>query len=546
MESVDTNLIVPIQAGQAAPGGPKDGSNGLLEAGTFEALLAEASLGEVSVESGGDGQPSFTPPDASEENGTSGLSFEALFSGELEDPNLVVMEPQPESGAEPATVPEIVDVQETALGLDVRSPIRTPANFAPADPGSPATGRTSLSEPAFNPPAPSEEVQGIQASLEESPSSEPVQPSQPAQPDQSDQSVDPVAPTPLPYTQEAGTSGVSQLNSGPPNPLAEAQSSPVARTPNSVPMDLDLKKLEVREIQIKTAPRTRNLPPPQLSAESELLGRVVTANLRSRPTTVGATSSESLSMPEDVVVSDLAAGNLPGVEDGSEAGTNPEGKPLWRLALELDREAGELDPSLPKKSVEARPKDESGTFGSGQRKGSDPGTGGHGTKGAPKEFSIQAPSEPARVGHEESYARSMRSVSRPQPVRPLLNPNFTAQPAHSVTMMVGEADSEVRVQIRATGDDLTLRFDAASGLRSGLEGSLGQLMDSLTREQVSVSDVAFSDSNAHADTDSRQSSGNQRQNPKGHGFHQGDLDDPSSSTPEFISQSSGTLVNTQA
>ena len=59
-------------------------------------------------------------------------------------------------------------------------------------------------------------------------------------------------------------------------------------------------------------------------------------------------------------------------------------------------------------------------------------------------------------------------------------------------MMVGESDAEVRVQLRETQGEVLVRFDAPANMRAGLQGSVHDLVESLAREQIPVSDVRFS------------------------------------------------------
>ncbi len=336
-------------------------------------------------------------------------------------------------------------------------------------------------------------------------------------------------PKPTPLSQP-------QLESVRAHPLVAMRSVPV---PNSVPIDLDLKKFEVRQIEVKAEPRARNLATAELSPESELVGRMVTANLK-RPAIGKATRSGPVSMPEPAV-----AGEAPpaGTDPKGTVGTESESKPLWRLGLESEGKPGEAAPEAVKKSIEAAATSESEPRGRKPTESAHP-TDGPGTKGGRKEFLVQTPSATPRVTHDESEAQGIRSISRPQPVRPLPNSTFAMQPARSVTMLVGDSGSEVRVQLRSTGDDLALRFDAPLGVRTGLESGLGQLLDSLTREHVSVSDVAFSNS-SQADRDSHPSRENRQQAPKSRTSPEDDADELSF-TPEFVSDLSGTLVNMQA
>ena len=90
-----------------------------------------------------------------------------------------------------------------------------------------------------------------------------------------------------------------------------------------------------------------------------------------------------------------------------------------------------------------------------------------------------------------------QTLAPAQPVKPMHLPTFSLEPARRVTMMLGEADAGVRVQLSENHGEVSVRFEAGGAVRSGLEGSVNSLLQSLGREQVTVSDVQFS---GHFDT----------------------------------------------
>ena len=507
----------------------------------FEALLAEASLVEPSVESGSDGEPESFDPEVALEVGLPEFPLELEFAGLLDDQS--GMDPVAEAGTDIAGEDLVLEL-DTEPGSQAARPeprntggaplldpatqessLRSDANQTPVEPGN--TTRGPLSKTQAAPQIPTEPLPGIDRSIGKL------------------KSTQTNVPNPLIQSTQAqtvtGFAAVPKLTPQPPlesvraHPLVAMRSVPV---PNSLPIDLDLKKFEVRQIEVKAEPRAGNLATAELSAESELVGRMVTANLK-RPAIGKATRSGPVSMPEPAV-----AGEAPpaGTDPKGTVGTESESKPLWRLGLESEGKPGEA-PEAVKKSIAAAATSESEPRGRKPTESANP-TDGPGTKGGRKEFLVQTPSATPRVTHDESEAQRIRSISRPQPVRPLPNSTFAMQPARTVTMLVGDSGSEVRVQLRSTGDHLALRFDAPLGVRTGLESGLGQLLDSLTREHVSVSDVAFSNS-SQADRDSHPSRENHQQAPKSRTSPADDADELSF-TPEFVSDLSGTLVNMQA
>lgn len=96
-----------------------------------------------------------------------------------------------------------------------------------------------------------------------------------------------------------------------------------------------------------------------------------------------------------------------------------------------------------------------------------------------------------------------QTVAPAQPVKPMNLPTFSLEPARRVTMMLGESDAGVRVQLSENHGEVSVRFEAGGAVRSGLEGSVNSLLQSLGREQVQVSDVLFS-GHSNTGTDSGQ------------------------------------------
>ena len=105
---------------------------------------------------------------------------------------------------------------------------------------------------------------------------------------------------------------------------------------------------------------------------------------------------------------------------------------------------------------------------------------------------VQMTSEiPAETGGSASHTEAQ--LARPaQPVKPINLPKFSLDPARRVTMMVGEADAGVRVQLSENRGAIAVRFDAPALIRAGLEASIHNLLESFTREQVPLSGVQFS------------------------------------------------------
>ena len=112
-------------------------------------------------------------------------------------------------------------------------------------------------------------------------------------------------------------------------------------------------------------------------------------------------------------------------------------------------------------------------------------------------------------------------------------------------MMVGESDSGVRVQLSENRGEVSVRFNAPTVIRTGLEGSVHNLVDSLNRQQVPLSDVLFS-GRFDTGTDSGQS-----QHGDGHGSRQGQSADTESEETlafmtEFESSDEDSLVSLTA
>ncbi len=88
--------------------------------------------------------------------------------------------------------------------------------------------------------------------------------------------------------------------------------------------------------------------------------------------------------------------------------------------------------------------------------------------------------------------REAHQMRPAQPVKPIDLPVFSPGPVRRVTMIVGESDAGIRVQLSDNPAGVSVRFEAPVIMRAGLEGSVHNLLDSLSREQVPLSDVLFS------------------------------------------------------
>ena len=120
--------------------------------------------------------------------------------------------------------------------------------------------------------------------------------------------------------------------------------------------------------------------------------------------------------------------------------------------------------------------------------------------------------EVPRETNSSNRGSAPQQVAPPKPVMPLSETTFSLDPARRVTMQLGDAESKVLVQIREHQGEVSVRFDAPGQLRTGLETSVQNLIESLGREQVPVSDVLFS-SRFDTGTDSRQSHNGHDQRP---------------------------------
>ena len=121
---------------------------------------------------------------------------------------------------------------------------------------------------------------------------------------------------------------------------------------------------------------------------------------------------------------------------------------------------------------------------------------------------------PSETGGSSPHTEPQPLAPR-QPVKPVNLPTFSLDPVRRVTMMLGESGAGVRVQLTENQGEVSLRFDAPAAIRAGLELSVHNLVESLTRAQVPLSDVMFS-GRFGTGTDS-----GQRHQDDGHGSGQG-------------------------
>lgn len=157
---------------------------------------------------------------------------------------------------------------------------------------------------------------------------------------------------------------------------------------------------------------------------------------------------------------------------------------------------------------------------------------------------VQMSSEVPRETNSSSRQAEPQQVAPPKPVTPLAATTFSLDPARRVTMQLGAADSEVMVQIREHQGEVSLRFDAPQHLRTGLEASVQSLVDSLSREQVPVSDVLFS-GRFDTGTDSQGSHKGHDQRPNSRGPATPEAEDDLFST-EFATSSADGRINVLA
>ena len=150
---------------------------------------------------------------------------------------------------------------------------------------------------------------------------------------------------------------------------------------------------------------------------------------------------------------------------------------------------------------------------------------------------------PSETGGSSPHTEP-QPLAPPQPVKPVNLPTFSLDPVRRVTMMLGGSDAGVRVQLTENQGEVSLRFDAPAAIRAGLELSVHNLVESLTRAQVPLSDVMFS-GRFGTGTDS-----GQRHQDDGHGSGQGrshtrEAQEASFMT-EFESSDSDSLVSLTA
>ena len=91
------------------------------------------------------------------------------------------------------------------------------------------------------------------------------------------------------------------------------------------------------------------------------------------------------------------------------------------------------------------------------------------------------------------HANNPRAELSANPVKPLTPQVFSLEPARRVTMFFGDKENQVQVQVREAHGEVSVRINAPTHLRGGLEASVQNLVDSLSREHVNLSDLAFSD-----------------------------------------------------
>ena len=137
-----------------------------------------------------------------------------------------------------------------------------------------------------------------------------------------------------------------------------------------------------------------------------------------------------------------------------------------------------------------------------------------------------------------------QQVAPPQPAKPVPDTTFSLEPARRLNMVLGDSDAEVRVQIRDQQGEVSLRFDAPSVIRSGLEGSVHTLVESLSRQQVPVADVLFS-GRFDTGTDSNDSHGGNPHSSRKQNSVTAEGEDASFTT-EFESSAEGSLINVHA
>lgn len=166
--------------------------------------------------------------------------------------------------------------------------------------------------------------------------------------------------------------------------------------------------------------------------------------------------------------------------------------------------------------------------------------------GSVPDDAVQWSSEVPREMNDPDRGADPRMLpARPQPAKPVVPQTFSLEPARRVTMLLGEAGNEVQVHVRESQGEVSVRFNAAHAVRGGLEASVGNLVESLTREQVPVTDVSFSGP-AHSDTGSGQS---RQQDASGSSHHRApivELTEESLFTPEFETASGGLGISLTA
>ena len=96
--------------------------------------------------------------------------------------------------------------------------------------------------------------------------------------------------------------------------------------------------------------------------------------------------------------------------------------------------------------------------------------------------------------HFAEVTKGIEQVEQIRPAQPIEIPQTPhAQVLRTISMEVGDADSQVTVRIQERAGDISLQINAASEpLRQDLQSSVGSLIHALRQEQVQVSNVDVS------------------------------------------------------
>lgn len=100
----------------------------------------------------------------------------------------------------------------------------------------------------------------------------------------------------------------------------------------------------------------------------------------------------------------------------------------------------------------------------------------------------------AQTGHFAFIARGGDQIEQARPAQPVEIPQTPHLPVvRTVSMEVGDADSQVTVRIQERAGDISLQINAANEpLHQDLQSSVGSLVQTLKQEQVQVSNVDVS------------------------------------------------------